>query len=386
MRRVRPDCRHYLGDRPCGPHKRTGVTCDRCGLHELSGRRVLLVKLDAMGDVLRTTCILEPLARALASEAGGAAPHLTWLTRPESLPLLRGNPYVQRAVPYGHEGLLHALGEPFDLVICLDAARDAARLASLALAASAAAGRKPRAAGFLLQGAAVAPADERAHAWWQMGLWDDLKAANTRTYQHLMMECLGLSGPPGDYVLRLEPGELAEGRLALETAGLASGEPFLALNAGGGGRWEFKRWTAPHIVRFVHLARERLGLRTALFGGEAEVPFIRELLGACPAGTFFPGVHPVRRFAAMLAAASALVTGDTLAMHLALATGCPSAILFGPTSKAEIETYGRGVKLAPEMDCLCCYLPRCERQPYCQELLEPERVLDAVKAVMESQR
>lgn len=386
MRRVRLDCRYYVADRPCAPHKRTGVTCDRCGLFELSGRRVLLVKLDAMGDVLRTTCILEPLARSLADEASGAAPHLTWVTRPESLPLLRGNPYVQRAVPYGHEGLLHALGEPFDLVVCLDAARDAARLASLALAASAAAGRAPRAAGFLLSGSTVAPADERANAWWQLGLWDDLKRANSRTYQSLMMECLGLSGPPGEYLLRLEPGELEDGRAALQAAGLEPGQRFLALNAGGGGRWEFKRWTAPHLVRFVHLARERLGLRVALFAGEAELPFVQELLAECPEGTFFPGVHPVRRFAAMLAAASALVTGDTLAMHLALATGCPSVILFGPTSSAEIETFGQAVKLAPELDCLCCYLPRCERRPYCQELLEPEQVLEAVRAVMETNR
>ena len=36
-----------------------------------------------------------------------------------------------------------------------------------------------------------------------------------------------------------------------------------------------------------------------------------------------------------------------------------------PTSAAEIELYGRGEKIAPDMDCLCCYLPRCDKQPHC---------------------
>ncbi len=46
---------------------------------------------------------------------------------------------------------------------------------------------------------------------------------------------------------------------------------------------------------------------------------------------------------------------------------------------AEIELYGRGEKIAPDLDCLCCYLPRCDRQPHCQALIEPDTVLTAVR-------
>ena len=57
-----------------------------------------------------------------------------------------------------------------------------------------------------------------------------------------------------------------------------------------------------------------------------------------------------------------------------------AVVLFGPTSSHEIELYGRGSKIVPEgLDCLCCYLPRCDRVPHCQALIAPQTVLAAVQ-------
>ena len=53
--------------------------------------------------------------------------------------------------------------------------------------------------------------------------------------------------------------------------------------------------------------------------------------------------------------------------------------MFGPTSSAEIELYGRGEKIVPPgLDCLCCYLPVCDVSPHCQALIEPQTVVEAV--------
>ena len=66
-------------------------------------------------------------------------------------------------------------------------------------------------------------------------------------------------------------------------------------------------------------------------------------------------------------------------MHVAGARQIPAVVLFGPTSSHEIELYGRGTKLAPDLDCLCCYLPRCDKVPHCQALIEPATVFEAVQ-------
>jgi heptosyltransferase-2 len=72
-----------------------------------------------------------------------------------------------------------------------------------------------------------------------------------------------------------------------------------------------------------------------------------------------------------------------MALHMAVALEKPVVALFGPTSAAEIELYGGGEKIQPPgLDCLVCYLPRCDKSPYCQELILPERVASAVEGLL----
>ena len=76
--------------------------------------------------------------------------------------------------------------------------------------------------------------------------------------------------------------------------------------------------------------------------------------------------------------AHVVVTGDTLAMHLALAQGKRTVVLFGPTSAAEIELYGLGEKVVPEMECLSCYKTSCDFVPNCMDLISTDMVERAV--------
>jgi len=58
---VHTDWRHYGPDRPRAPHKEHDVTCDGCRFHDPIEQRIHIIKLDAIGDVVRTTSLLEPL-------------------------------------------------------------------------------------------------------------------------------------------------------------------------------------------------------------------------------------------------------------------------------------------------------------------------------------
>src|SRR5262245_59773037 len=86
-REIAFDCKFFRGDRPCIWHKQTGALCT-CEKYDRLEERVLIVKLDAMGDVLRSTALLPPIAEV--------HPHasIVWITRSESVPLLDRNPYV----------------------------------------------------------------------------------------------------------------------------------------------------------------------------------------------------------------------------------------------------------------------------------------------------
>ena len=96
------DCRYFLGDRPCSWHKQSGVVCT-CDKYEEVEERLLIIKLDAMGDVLRTTALLPPLREVHPRAA------LTWITRKESVPLLQGNPHIAEVLELGPDAFAHLL-------------------------------------------------------------------------------------------------------------------------------------------------------------------------------------------------------------------------------------------------------------------------------------
>ncbi len=65
-------------------------------------------------------------------------------------------------------------------------------------------------------------------------------------------------------------------------------------------------------------------------------------------------------------------------MHLSLALGKRTVVLFGPTSAAEIELYGFGEKVVPDMACLSCYKTSCDFVPNCMDLISTDMVEEAV--------
>ena len=120
MTLYRPDCRHFLGDRPC----RFQRMCEGCPHYDPMGLRILVIKLAATGDVLRTTPLLPAIKRA------HPVSHVTWVTRPEALELVASLPEIDRALALDADALARLPAERFDVVICLDKEPAAAGLAA----------------------------------------------------------------------------------------------------------------------------------------------------------------------------------------------------------------------------------------------------------------
>ena len=363
-REIAWDCRHVLGDRPCLFHKQTGVVCT-CSHYDRIDERILVIKLDGMGDVLRTTTLLPALAEVHPHAA------IAWITRPESKPLLEGNRYLAEVIEYGPDAAVQLAVRRFDRVINLDAGRTGAALAATA--------RAPRKDGFVLdERGVVQPTNAAARRWLEMGVFDDLKRQGRDTYQALMSDIVGTGGCPTAYVLELAQAELASGRRHLEQLGVDWSRPVIGLNTGAGGRWPLKRWREDGFLALVHLLAARQQAHLVLLGGPDERERHGRLRSRAGVTLVDPGCdHGVRFFAALVAACTLVITGDTLAMHLALALRRRAVVLFGPTNAAEVEMYGLGEKVLPDMTCLSCYKTACDFTPNCMDLITPEAVATA---------
>jgi heptosyltransferase-2 len=293
--------------------------------------RTLIVKLGALGDVLRTTCLL----RALDGE-------IHWLTSPAAMPLLRGNPFLTAV--HTPETVEELTKTSFDLVLNLEDDAGTARLVE----------RIPHrrlAGAYLGSGGRMAYTDEAA-AWFDMGLIsrygldraNELKKTNTRTYQDMLFEMAGLRFRGEEYVLD-------------RPAAPANDRPAAGIEVRAGDRWRFKKWDK-------YDALER-ALRAA---GHPVVRFQQR-------DDLLAYVEDVNR-------CDVIVCGDTLAMHLGLALGKRVAAVFGPTPADEIYGYGRLHKVVAPLDCIKCYKRDCDFAPNCMESIQLEDVLGPVLGML----
>jgi len=364
-REIAWDCKFFRGDRPCSWHKREAVLCT-CDHYEQVQENVLIVKLDAMGDVLRSTALLPPLAEVHPRAA------ITWITKKESVPLLERNPYIAEVLALGPEALVQLQTRIFDRVINLDAGKTSAALAAAA--------RSERKDGYVLDDRGIVrPTNESARGWLETGLFDDLKRQGTSTYQDRMAEILGLAGREHRYVFELAADEVQRGRAHLASIGIDFSKPIVGLNTGASGRWPLKQWREDGYLELVEYVGRRSDVQFLLLGGPSEEDRNNRLKQGSAIKLFDPGCdNTVRHFAALVGHSDVTVTGDTLAMHLSLALGRRTVVLFGPTSAAEIDLYGLGEKVVPKMECLSCYKTSCDFVPNCMDLISTEMVGQAV--------
>ena len=226
MKEVADDCRFFLGDRPCVWHKREGVVCT-CERYQPIRERVLVIKLDAMGDVLRTTSLLPPLA---AAHPGAA---ITWVTRAESVPLLENNPYLTEIVRYGIDTLVHLA----HAVSIASSTWTRARSARDSRPWRTAPGPTDTCC---MNWGTSSPTNPAAQAWLETGINDHLKRAGTRDVSAMDARHPAVPDVPDSYVLDLRADECAAGRQHLADLGVDFTRPIVGLNTGAGGRWELK--------------------------------------------------------------------------------------------------------------------------------------------------
>lgn len=370
--KLKIDCRHFPGDRPCSFHKEVGVTCPSCSHYAPVTHKILIIKLDAMGDVLRTTAILPPLKRKSSEST------ITWVTLTPSLDFFVGNKLVDEVLDFHSDALPRILAEEYDLVINPDTNKFSASLASIA--------RGIEKLGFGLdQKGVVFPFNPEAETWLELGAFDELKKANQLTYQEIVLNICRL--PKDDYpiVLNLLPSELEEGKRFSLRHHLVGNKKIVGLYTGAGERWRMKSWTEEGFRDLIRMLLKETEYTIVLYGGPdvqkrnadlfSEFYYSRRVIST---GTN----NPLRTFLALLNLSDLIVTGDTMALHAGLALGKKVVGLFGPTSAAEIEMYGRGIKLTGNVDCLCCYRPICTNIPTCMDSVTPEIVLNAIRKLL----
>ena len=362
-------CRYHRGDRPCSFNKRVGATCAGCAHVSEYRSRILIIKLDALGDVLRTGSLL-PFIRARHDQA-----HVSWLTRPSAVDMASCLEGVDEVIALDTEGLARVSAGGWDEVYSLSNDPNSAALAT------AASPSRP-AVGFSLRGGVLHPSNEAARHWMEMGVFDQAKRANTRTYQDHMLAILGTTGTARPPRLTIDAGHREAARRTLARLFPGNSAPVVALNVGAGPRWPKKMLDVAQIAELATRVVEQLEARVVLVGGALEAARTSDVLRLCGRRPEIQAAltpEGLKAFAAMLGEVDVLVCGDTLALHVGSAMGTRIVCVVGPTSAAELAEFdGQVVKVtAAQLPCLGCY-GDCAKSDNCMSLLRPEELTGLV--------
>lgn len=331
-------------------------------------RKILVIKLRYIGDVLITT----PFIRALK----GNLPHaeITVLVPFGAEPVLQGNPGLVEVIPYdkrqgmgGDLALIRRLrSRSFDASFDLT---DADRSAWLGFFS----GARYR---FGFEGGGIL----RRRALYT----HVIPAPPLRTHQVdrnlFMAESLGLSVGDRSLCLYLSNAEIEMGKAVLHEEGLNTARPYVIIHAAA--RTAFKSWPAD---RFAALA-DRLhtaGLQVVLTGSDKDRTMVRPVSEHMRTQAIdLTGKTDLRLLAAVIKGAALFVGNDSGPMHIASAVGTPVVALFGPTDWE--SWYPRGendIFFSKEIDCRPCgHATDCDRgEKSCMGLISLEEVWDGVK-------
>jgi len=170
----------------------------------------------------------------------------------------------------------------------------------------------------------------------------------------------------------------AGGRVSAELARLDITEgSYAVLNPGAG--WSTKLWPLEHFAELAAELRGKPGLDVLVSWYGPEERSMAEAI--CAGGNARPAPETdLRELAELLRRAALFVGSDTGPTHIAAALNTPTVALFGPADAGRNRPLGENVQtLTAGLDCSPCWLrARCPRGVECMRAIPPGRVLEAV--------
>lgn len=366
-----PDCKLFSGYKPCLPYK----TCEGCPDPQPFGVRILIINLDAIGDVLMTTAQLPAIRRAYPEST------IYWLTRSSAMPVLEQNPFLHEIFPWNDESRMILRQMRFDLVLNADKNRNSCALVNELNAA------EKRGFG-LNENGAIVPLNRGAHYNYYLGTHDYVKFHdNHKTGQEILAETWELPYHRDEYVLHLTETERAETERWRRELGLEKARMVIGLNTGCSALYPNKKLTVEQQAELAKkLAAELPEARVILLGGREDTERnaeIARLAGDTVVAT--PTTLGLRKGIVLENLADVVITGDTLGMHIAIGLKKFVVAWFGLSCAAEIDLYGRGVKIVRDLPCAPCWKKVCDlpHGPICVTEMDLEALITPVKRYYE---
>ena len=366
------DCRWFTGYKPCH-FKRD---CKSCPHYKPVKTRIAIVSLDAMGAVLRSTCLLAPLKRKYPES------HITWITYPQSKALLENNPLIDRLVALDGSTTFALQYLKFDLAFGVDKSIEAGALVESINA------EKKLGFGLDYQGV-IRPLNLAAEFQYNLGLNDNLKFfENQKPETQQITETMELTWDRDQYILELTESEkktvlTRKKNLFHENLSIKG---IIGYNTGCSTLFPYKKFTIKHSIDTIKAWRKDIPeYGIILLGGKEDSQRQDEIKQAFQNDPYVvntPTHEGLRSGILWMDTADLVFSGCSLGMHIAIGLKKKVVAWFGVSCIQEIDLYDRGIKLQSDVSCSPCWKKKCSKKIKCFDQVSTQKIVHACKELL----
>lgn len=361
-----PNCKNFTGYKPCFPDHNCWE--NGCKNNIPIGKKILIINLDAMGDILMTTAQLPAIKRKYPEST------IYWITLKISAPLLANNQFIDHVYPFDAESILILNQIEFDIVMNVDKSQR-----SCALLNSVKAETK---LGFGLdKNGKIIPVNEGAYYNYNLGMDDHLKfKVNQRTGQDYLAETFELEYKRDEYVFNFNEEELRFIENYKKEKRLNSADKIIGFNTGCSNLYPNKKMSVGQHIYLINKLLSKRKYKIMLLGGPEDTERNKEIANYFKGRIInTPTDQGVRRGACYESIPQVIITGDSFGMHLAIALKKFVIAWFGVSCWTEIDLYDRGEKIyQPDLFCSPCWKKECPYDLECIKNLDLQKILNTV--------
>ncbi len=361
-----PACKHFNGYKPCFP----GAHChEECADFDAIGKKILIVNLDAMGNVLVTTSLLPAIKRKYPTSS------IYWITLKNAAPLLRNIPHLDRVYVWEPESWLVLQQMKFDLVLNVDKSQRSCAFTNTLQA-------KEKLGFGLNTHGQIIPLNKEAHYNFRLGLDDELKfRLNQKTVQQIQCEQFKLKYKRDEYTLTLSSEEMEYCKELKRKHGLDGEDLVVGFNTGCSELFPNKKMTVDQHIVLINKLSQIPGIRLVLVGGPEDTQRNAEIMRSVGKnGLSTPSTEGVRRGLCYINICDVIISGDSFGMHAAIGLKKHIVVWFGVSCWTEIDLYDRGIKLIPEgLECSPCWKRACPYNLECIQMIDLDAIVDQIR-------
>ncbi len=321
-------CRFFNENYACDTLTAEGLkSCEQCKFASEYDKKILIIKLGALGDVVRTTPVLEAIKEKYPESV------IYWLVSDlygNGKEILKNNPYIDKLLIFNSENMLRLQQEKFDIIYSLETTTPGTLIPELIKA--------DEKLGYYFDNGSTSVYNKEAEQYLETAFLTHIKKANRKTYQELIFSASKLPYKKQEIIFELSEKnkEYAE---EFKKENNLENKKIAGINFGSGKRWPSKAWSEEKLIKLIL----KLNREVILLGGPEEKEKLKQLQKKLKQkGKEVITNNPdnsIGEFASIINLCDKILTTDSLALHLSIALKKPTVALFFSTPSWEIEGY-----------------------------------------------